>query len=319
MSSSFFSFPVLSDDAQYMVEFALAFVIFIFFIFFVIDLSLFIYNHNVLYHGTVNAVEVAANGATNAEIKNELHRTGIENYIPSPMSRVAIDTITLTPSEEMLRVRGKEAEVRLETTMGLLLMGVYPMTFDVDFSSRQLITQTNDADRDGCKDALEGAGNQCDSYRFFSDTFRDDHDNDDEIDIFRFDGLDDNADNDPSPSPQEDTVAIAYIDLINCTGYYIYRPNNPASRISPESCGTVAGISGTVWESWFDGWYHAPEVWDNNFLAQGLLFRRKLPKWSVTNHSNINWNVRILQTEHDRDNDGWIDKYDGVFNDPEQH
>ncbi|MFB6354999.1 MAG: hypothetical protein ABEJ65_00595 [bacterium] len=207
----------------------------------------------------------------------------------------------------------------MDSTFGFYLFQAVPITIDLPIRASTLITQSNDQDRDGCKDDLEGSGVSCDSYKNFTNTFPSDHDNDNSSDTYGFNvGNDLDADSD-GVDWGEDTIAIGYTSGTSGTcdeGYYIFRPHNSSvgSTCSFSSLGHRE-ISG--WDEGIDvdGWYHAPEIWEDDSEALPGLYERQLPNKGL---DSVNV-IRILRTEHDRDNDGWIDKYDDDFDDPEEH
>lgn len=292
------------ENGQYMVEFALTFTVFMFFIFVVIDMGLMIYNHNLFYNAVYRGAREAALGGDNAEIRNAVEEIAAENYFPSLLMIARPEEgVQIQPPSEIDRVQGETVRVSMRTTFGLNLLGVVPMTMTFPISSEELVHVHNDNDRDGLKDELEAHPR--------------DHDNDGTEDQYLFGGNDGDADDDGA-SAGSDTVAIAYItNDANCTdGFWIYRPNNPANG---PTCNPTWWNAGD-WEGWFDGDYHAPEVWDNGRDAPPKLFPRQLPTWHV-DESNLtpDTHVRILRTEHDSDNDGWIDKYDEADNDTTTH
>lgn len=295
-----------------MVEFSLSFVIFIIFVIFVFDLGLLIYNHNLFYHGVARGARVAGLGGSNEEIRQEISDEVAGRYFPTIFLKAEIKSVDIIPTEEILRVDGREVEVRMNSVFGLGLPFLGAIAVEKPVSSRMIIVQQNDEDRDGCKDNL--AGTECNSYRNFSNTFAGDHSNNGVVDGYRFNGPDTDPDGD-GIHWRADTVAIAYINNTSCSGYYIYRPHNAGDRVSPEDCGTVEGISGTVWEAWFDGWYHTPEVWDDGSEAPPRIFERKLARRHVDNTA-IESHVVILRTVYDADNDGWEDRFDEAFDDP---
>ncbi|MFP4686477.1 MAG: TadE/TadG family type IV pilus assembly protein [bacterium] len=300
-------------DGQYMVEFALALSVFVFFVFFVIDLGLLIYIHNTFYHGVARGARVAALGGSNDEIQDAVEKEA-GSYLSTIFLIARPEQISVTPEEEINRVDGTEVLVKMDTTIGISLFGVSQLVVTKPVRSRMVVVQQNDADRDGCKDDLSGAGVACDSYDSFPETFQRDHRNTGSEDAYQFGGEDSDPDGD-GIDWADDTVAIAYINNGICSGYYIYRPHNqPGST----DCGNIDGISGTVWESWFDGWYHAPEIWEDGTEAAPQLFERKLPRWHVDN-SSLTYHVITLRTAYDSVNNGWEDKYDRTPQDPTTH
>ncbi|MGM0380495.1 MAG: TadE/TadG family type IV pilus assembly protein [bacterium] len=306
-----------NKKGQYMVEFALSFSIFIIFVIFVIDLGLLIYNHNLFYHGVARGAREAGLGGTNEEIRQAVRDEIVGSYFPTIFLKAEVESIDITPSEEILRVDGREVEVGMDPLFGIGLPFLGAIAVEKPISSRMVIIQQNDSDRDGCKDDFSGSTTPCNSYRNFSSTSAGDHNNNGIIDGYRFNGSDTDPDGDGNHW-RGDTVAIAYFNNASCAGYYIYRPHNDGERIGPVDCGTVEGISGTVWEDWFDGWYHAPEVWDDGTESPLQLFERKLPRRAVDN-SSLQSFVRILRTAYDSDNDGWEDRFDENPDDPTVH
>lgn len=301
------------DDGQYMVEFGLAFGIFLLFVLFVMDLGLMIYNHNLFYQGVKEGVREAAVGGDNGEIKNAVHDVAVENYFPTLLTQSAPDTVAIIPPEEIERVNGTEVEVRMDATFGMMLFGLIPMTITTPIRSRSIVVQDNDEDRDGCKDSMEGTGVFCDGYDTWVNTYPNDHDNDGtEDEYYVEEGPDLDSDGD-GINWGTDTAAIMYTDggAGTCSrGYYIYRPNR--------TTGSTCSFDGRTWESWFNGWYHAPEIWDDRSEGNNRLFKRKLPKWQVEN-TPMDQYERELRLDHDRDNDGWVDKHDDAYKDPLEH
>jgi len=290
---------------QYMVEFALAFVIFVLFVFFVIDLGLLIYNHNLFYHGVAKGARVASLGGSNADVRDAVKEEIVGSYFPTVFLVARPDTVSVIPEAEINRVDGTEVLVKMDTTFGITLLFGSPLVFTKPIRSRAVIVQQNDTDRDGCKDSLSGVGVSCNSYDTFVNTYKRDHANSNQQDAYMFGGDDIDPDGD-GVNWDADTVAIAYISNGGCDGYYIYRPNNQPGSVD---CGNVGSISGAVWESWFDGWYHAPEIWDDASEAPPQFFERKLPRWQVDN-STLTYHIIELQTAYDSVNNGWEDKYD---------
>ena len=305
---------VNDDKGQYMVEFALAFAVFIIFVIFVLDLGLLIYNHNLFYHGVARGARVAGLGGSNEEIRQVVSDEITGSYFPTIFLKSEIESVNITPSEEILRVDGREVEVGMEPLFGVGLPFLGAVAVEKPISSRMIIVQQNDRDRDGCKDEFTGTGTECDSYRYFPQTYAGDHRNNGVVDGYRFDGPDTDPDGD-GIHWREDTVAIAYINNNQCEGYYIYRPHNEGDRVSPVDCGEIEGIEGSVWEDWFDGWYHAPEVWDDGSEAPLQLFERRLPRRQVDN-SDLESHVITLRTAYDAVNNGWEDRFDESPNDP---
>jgi hypothetical protein len=109
-----------------------------------------------------------------------------------------------------------------------------------------------------------------------------------------------------------DTAAIMSTTGVGTCGqgYYIHRPTR--------TTGPTCSYRGVAWETWFNGRYHAPEIWDDRSKAEAQLFSRELPGWNIRNSSNT-VHIRYLRLDHDWDNDGWIDKYDDDFMDPTEH
>ncbi|MFB6346787.1 MAG: TadE/TadG family type IV pilus assembly protein [bacterium] len=307
-----------SESSQYMVEFGLTFAFFIFFVIQVFDISILIYNHHLLYHGASQAARESALGASNNKIKDTVVTSAVDNFLPSIMGRAHINKITISPKEEINRVRGTETSVTLDAELGFMVLGVYPLTLEIPISSHSFVTQKNDRDRDGCKDSMEGPNTPCDSYESFDWTVSGNHDNDlggsTQSDSYYLRmGNDIDADDDGT-TYLSDTVAIGYFGSGapgDCEGYAIFRPNDGAN--SPQ-----CSFQGNTWEEWFEGGYHAPEIWSDDSDASPKVFSRKLPKWHVV-HSTLTHFTRNLRTEHDLDNDGWIDKYDDRYVRPEEH
>lgn len=298
-----------------MVEFALSFVIFALFVLFVIDLGLLIYNHNLFYHGMANAAREASIGASNQEIRRAADDFIVDDYFPTALMIAQPDTgFVIEPSREIHRVFGREVTVRMPTTFGFSLLGFSSVTISVPLQSTELITARNDADRDGCKDRLEGAGVSCEGFMNFANTTPSDHRNTGPVDQIYFDGPDNDADGDGADL-LEDRVRIAYFEnapTIGGSTYAINRPNN--TPLSPGGAPTF-DWNGRTWETWFDGRYHAPVIWDNGTESVPQAFPRTLPRAHVDNSSDT-VTVRTLQAEYDRDNDAWEDKYDDNPNDP---
>lgn len=301
-----------SDDGQYMVEFSLAFLIFVMFIFVVVDLGFLIYNHNLFYNAVYRGARQASLGASNDEIVDTVESIAVEQYYPGVfMMARPNEGIEIEPSDEMDRVQGRSVTVRLDTTFGISLGGLVPLTATFPISSESLIHVNNDRDRDGRKDSEEGNPR--------------DHDNDGSNDQYFFQGPDSDADGDGA-AVGSDTVTIGYFDEAPTTGfgdysgYAIHRPNNAATCSTFEWPPSPAPDSRT-WETppCFDGDYHAPEIWDNGRESPLRLFSRELPFRQVDNNPARLTFTRTLRTDHDRDNDGWIDKYDDAPGDPTEH
>lgn len=292
------------ERGQYLVEFALAFTMFVMFVIFVIDIGLVIYNHSVFYRGVSIGAREASLGASNQEIETAVGNFVEDRYLPGIFSVAhPSEGVQVEPDDEIDRVDGRIVIVNMDAEFGISLLQFFPLTIELPIRSRELIVQDNDDDRDGLKDSLE-ANPQ-------------DHNNNGIVDELRFDGPDPDADGD-GVGWASDTVAIAFVDPaapFNCQGYLIYRPN--ASAGSRTSTCTFNGNPN--WEQWFEGTYHAPEIWDDNSVALPKLYERRLPNWSVLNNGSIFFIKRTLRTAYDEDNDGWEDKYDDVDTDPLQH
>lgn len=299
-----------------MVEFALSFVVFIFFVFFVLDIGALIYNHNLYHHALVKAARTGALGGSNDEILDEINQSLEGSYLPSIFFESRTGDVVIDPFDEIQRVDGREISLELEVTYGLGFLWFHQLTFELPVSTTALIIQHNDVDRDGCKDSLAGTGTECESYQNFSNTYEGDHRNNGVQDEYIFKGADRDADGD-GERWASDTLAVGYSDGSSGScgaGYYLYRPNN-----SPLG-GTCqfGGVSG--WDQGLatDGRYHAPEIWDDGTEATPRLFERRVPAWGV-NNSDKSYVIFTLRADHDRDNDGWIDKFDDSPDDPESH
>lgn len=291
------------DSGQYLVEFALAFTVFVFFVVFVIDIGLVIYNHNVFYRGVSIGAREASLGASNSDIEEAVGNFVEDRYLPGVFSVAhPSEGIQIRPSNEIDRVDGVEVVVNMDAEFGISLLQFLPLTAELPIRSRELIVQNNDDDRDGLKDSLEANPR--------------DHDNNGIVDEFRYDGPDADADGD-GVGWASDTVAIAFVGPtapFNCPDYIIYRPNATAG-----SRGATCHFLGNPdWEIWFEGTYHAPEIWDDNSVALPKLYERRLPSWSVVNGPPF-FIKRTLRTAYDSDNDGWEDKYDRFPDDPFRH
>lgn len=301
-----------SDSGQYLVEFGLSFVVFMMFVFFVIDMGLLIYNHNVFYHGVFVGARKASLGASNRTIRTTVVNQVVPDYLPTLLMRAHPDTgVTIRPSREIERVEGTTVTVEMDTTFGLTLLGFYTMTLAVPISSQALIIADNDRDRDGCKDSLESGSTSCSGYRDFTATYPQDHDNDGTADEYLFGGPDADADND-GISIQDETVEIAFFENppTGSPGYAISRGTGPA--------GGSFSVGGTVWETWFEGRYHAPVLWDDGTQTPPQGFARRFPKWHVENSSDT-IDRRTLFSSFDSDNDGWEDKHDNAPVSPTVH
>jgi len=293
--------PVSEEHGQYLVEFALAFTVFILFILFVIDIGLVIYNHNLFYRGVSIGAREASLGASNDQIEQAVGSYVEDRYFPGVFS-VAIppNGVQINPPDEIDRVDGANVTVIMDSRFGISIFQFLPLTVELPIRSGELIVQENDRDRDGRKDSLESDPG--------------DHDNDGIQDEFQFDGSDTDPDGDAN-AWHSDTIAIGYFDssgTSSCDGYAFYRPND-----SPASA-DLCSYQGNTWDQAFDGEYHAPELWNDGSIALPMLFSRRLPRWNVDNSTRTEI-VRELQTAYDRDNDGWEDKYDEAPNDPLVH
>jgi len=296
-----------NESGQYMVEFALSFTLFILFVFFVIDLGLLIYNHNLFYRAVSRGAREASLGASNQQITRSIGEFVSDRYFPGVFSVAnPPEGVEIRPTNEIDRVDGTEVIVIMDARFGISIFQFLPLTVELPIRSRELIVQDNDRDRDGLKDRME--------------THPGDHDNNGNVDELRFDGPDGDADGD-GENWSSDTVAIGYFQsggVITCSGYAIYRPEAGGSRNNTCTFNPTKYGTGT-WEQWFDGAYHAPEIWDDNSVALPKLFERQLPRWSVDNDPGLVRFTRILRTAYDADNDGWEDKYDDFPKDPFQH
>jgi hypothetical protein len=312
-----------SDSGQYMVEFALTFVVFVVFIVFVVDMAFMIYNHNLFYNAVYRGARTAALGASNQEIRNEVSEYAAENYFPTIFMVAHPESgVTISPSDEIDRVQGTTVRVSMRTTFGINFMGMIPVTITYPISSEELFYNFVDNDRDGLKDPLEANPK--------------DHDNDGQNDNYFFSGPDMDADNDGT-NAGKDTVKVGYFDgvAVDCpgglpfgvdcvtggtySGFAIERPHDAPTASECDVFAWPSG-SGREWQTppCFDGQYHAPEVWHNQQDASPKLFPRKLPTLHVDNTDDVK-EIRTLRTEHDSDNDGWIDKYDEAPNDVTAH
>jgi hypothetical protein len=306
-----------SDDGQYMVEFALSFVIFTIFILYVIDLGLLIYNHNLFYHGIAEAAREASIGASNDEIQQTVEDYIVDRYFPTALMVAQPDTgLVIEPQNEIERVHGTEVTVRMPTTFGFSILGFGNMLLSVPIQSSEVITVQNDEDRDGCKDPLEASGTSCNGYMSFSSTAPNDHRNSGNTDQIYFGGSESDADDDGADL-YNDRVYIGYFQSPPSGGstYAINRPND--SPLTP-SGSTTFNWNGRTWETWFEGTYHAPVVWDEGTESVPKPFPRTLPEAQVDNSSET-VTIRTLQGDYDRDNDGWEDKYDDQPTNPLQH
>lgn len=309
-----------STDGQYMVEFALSLSVFIFFMLLVMDLGLLIYNHNLFYNAVYRGARQASLGATNDEVRNTVTSYIEDSYFPTlTMISHPDGGVQIRPDQEIDRVQGTSVRVSMDTTFGISMFAMYPLTISVPIRSEELITIRNDDDRDGLKDQLEANPR--------------DHDNDGSDDSYQFDGPDLDADGDGA-NDQSDTVVIGYFENVNVnlpvscpisvtclsgfySGYAIVRPNNPLSTVT--ACSAFSW-NGLTWQSnpCFDGDYHAREVWDNSGEAPLSFFSKDLPTYHVDNGSDLVY-TRTLSAVRDSDNDGWIDKYDDSPNDVTDH
>ncbi len=303
---------IADEQGQYMVEFALSFVVFVLFIFFVIDLGILIYNHNLFYHAVARGARQAGLGASNSEIKESAGQIVTSRYFPTLTFIAHPQPIQVKPEREMHRVDGREVRVSMDSIFGFSLLGMYQFTVELPVRSRTLIVQQNDQDRDGCKDSLEGPGKSCDGYQFFPNTNPNDHDNNGTVDEYRFDGSDTDADGD-GIKWSGDTLTVAYMNNAVGAGYFISRqPSLPLAGAANQD------PDGRWWEEWFGGTYHAPPIWDDKSEAPSKLFRRKVPSWPVKNSGRDEFMLDI-RVEYDMDNDGWEDKFDDHPNNPLAH
>lgn len=306
------------DNGQYMVEFALSFVIFTIFVLYVIDLGLLIYNHNLFYHGITEAAREASIGADNDQIQETVQEYIVDRYFPTALLIARPDTgLVIKPENEIERVHGEVVTVRMPTTFGFSVLGFGSMTLSVPVQSSEIITNHNDEDRDGCKDSLEGTGISCDGFTNFPSTSPNDHQNSGSSDRIYFNGSQEDADGD-GISLFNDRVRIGYFQSPPTGGgptYAINRPNNPP--LTPG--GSTSFVrNGRTWTTWFDGEYHAPVVWDDGTESVPKPFPRTLPTTHVDNSSET-VTIRTLQGEYDSDNDGWEDKNDDQPMDPLEH
>jgi hypothetical protein len=334
-----------------MVEFALTLVIFLVFVFFVIDMGLMIYNHNLFFSGVIDGARVAKLGGSNEEIRSTVNREVTENYFPTLLMIASPEKgVEISPEEEIRRVDGTEVTVRLDTTFGISALGLFNVVVTYPISSSQLITGGDDADRDGCKDSLEGPGVSCNGYRSFASTQPRNHDNDNAAscapdscqDDYQWNGPDRDPDNDGIMN-NWDEVKIAYFEtpgggmplspacptpgagrvsgtapaycpisaMSSCgQGYFIQRPHYPGGL-----AGSACARLGEVWVPRGNGEYHSPEIWHDGQEALPKYFSRTLPVWHINNSADT-MIVRTLQSNYDRDNDGWEDKHDPAPSDP---
>ncbi|GEM_PF-5888395 len=290
-----------------MVEFALAFVVFVFFVLFVFDIALVIYNQNLYHDALVRGARAGALGGSNSEIRETVGKTLSDHLIPTIFFASAPGEISISPSAEIERVDGREVTLSTEISYGLFTTWPGQLTISLPVKTNTLIVQHNDQDRDGCKDELAGEGVDCEGYQFFEDTYREDHANDGVQDAYLFGGPGEDADGDGNPW-YADTIAIGYTDGSEGTcesGYYLYRPNDSPLGSTCE----FGGIDGWDEELETDGWYHAPEIWDDGSEASPKLFERRLPSWGVENTDRA-YIIRELRTAHDKVNNGWVNKFD---------
>ncbi len=304
-----------STAGQYMVEFALSFVLFVIFILFVIDMGSLIYNHNLYHYAVVNGSRVGSLGGSNVAIMEEINRTVERGFLPSLFFASRPDAVNIAPQAEIERVDGRDIVISMEVLYGIGLLGFRQFLVRLPISTRSLIVQFNDADRDGCKDALSGPGVDCQGYQYFSSTYPEDHQNSGVVDSYLFGGPEDDVDGDGT-GWRADTVAIGYTDGSTGTcpqGYYLHRPNDQPLGSTCE----FAGING--WDQGLetDGWYHAPEIWHDGSETPRQLFPRRLPRWGVDNSSRP-YLIRQLRTAHDSVNNGWINMFDNHPEDPER-
>lgn len=338
--------PADRDDSprgQYMVEFALSFSVFIIFVLIVIDLGLLIYNHNLFYHGVSKGARVASLGGTDNEITDAVSREVLPSYFPTMLLVAEPEPVTIRPDSAMHRVDGKEVTVRMDARFGMSMLWFGNVTVGFPIRSSSVIIQNNDQDRDGCRDSLEGAPGAaaptppCDGLTsslnpVFPNTWRNDHLNDGDSDVYLFGGRDVDADTFPPASVQpsqtrqvdseaEDTVAIGYFpagQILASDSLYIQRPQAGGAPPCPNQ-GLFLGAS---WETCFDGDYHAPELWSGGVEHPPSLFYKTLPTLHVDAISDVDhpgFDTRVLHAVYDMDNDGWEDKYDAAPLDPTRH
>ncbi len=303
-----------SSRGQYMVEFALAFVIFVIFVFLVIDLGFLIYNHNLYHFAVVEGARVGSLGGSNQAIMEKINQQIDQRTLPGILFLSRPGDVEIFPAAEIERVDGMDVKINLELFYGLGIFG-FMQLIELPVSTQRLIIQYNDLDNDGCKDQLSGPGVPCNSYQEFSSTNPRDHRNTGVTDSYLFGGSQEDADGD-GVSWEADTIAIGYTDgsTGSCpAGYYLYRPHDQPLGSTCE----FGGISG--WDQGIisDGWYHAPEIWDDGSEAPQQMFPRRLPRWGVDNSSRP-YIIRQLRTAHDTVNNGWLNKYDRYPQDPER-
>lgn len=314
---------VQAEKGQYLVEFSLAFAVFVIFVFFVIDIGLLIYNHNLFYRGVSEGARNAGLGRSNQQIRRTVSESVVDRSFPTMLMVANPDTLSIDPPREIHRVDGREVTLNMDTRFGMSLLWYGVLDLDLPIRSSAVVHRRNDRDRDGCKDELEDTGLECVSYQTFpaGSNFPRDHDNDGAVDRYIFDGPDTDADNDGTPW-NEDYVIVAYTVEGGADTYAIYRPNDPF----PPGCSSVTVDGNPNYSTCFNGRYHAPELWggsDTDVVGKvesaPSIFPKSLPIWQVQNSGNIDFVKRQLWTEYDADNDGWEDKFDEHPYDPTRH
>ena len=336
------------SNGQYMVEFALLFVLFVPMFLMVVDTCVLAYNYNIAYKAANEGARLLAMGKTNVEIKNALWgQTGneagdkgvLQRFMPTTLLELKIDTgfLTIYPETEIYRVDGSSGRVVVNFTVGLSLLDIGVLAFTFPCESRMVINADNDKDRDGYIDALEIGQVAPDSSSMH--LYPNDHNNDfnpatDDI------GADRKSDtNEPgynivtNPDPMQDNwgtdTPANYEGNLTCDAGEPNSDNDPNedsdgdgktdSWDTAQVRYTIAGgfefrlcldDTGTLggWQS-FDGTYYAPEIWKPGFAAYPSYYKKYVPKIDGYGGGAVGVPL-ILDLRYDYDNDLVDDKFD---------
>ncbi len=156
-------------NGQYMVEFAMAIVIFVLVFVAFAELCIAVYNYRLMNNAALNAARLGVKGGTDAEMKWQILRQAYDLYPTAFLMLSLGDGVTITPPYGD-RMQGTRLEVQVDLKQGIVIAGGYvellelpvhitmPMSCDVycdtDNDGQGDLTDSDD-DGDGIADATE--------------------------------------------------------------------------------------------------------------------------------------------------------------------